>query len=42
MLDLRDVRGMDAILRAVKMHAQGLPSDAWVIGVGYARGLQVD
>jgi predicted amidohydrolase YtcJ len=42
MLDLRDVGGMDAILGAVRMHAQGLPSDAWVIGVGYARDLQVD
>jgi predicted amidohydrolase YtcJ len=44
LLDLQNTVGVDAILAAVRAHAQALPDDApedgWVIGVGYAKGLR--
>jgi predicted amidohydrolase YtcJ len=41
LLDLQETAGQAAILSAVRDHAASLPDGAWVIGVGYARGLGV-
>jgi predicted amidohydrolase YtcJ len=42
LLDLRHVHGMEAILAAVRAHADSLPPHAWVIGAGYGHGLRAD